>query len=88
MNTNAQSEIFFLISSAGFFMLWILAIIFMLYLINIMHIFSRILKKVEKDADTISGTAKDIFLDIQESVVFQFLFGKKRKGRKATKTKS
>lgn len=53
-----------------------------------MHIFSRILKKVEKDADTISGTAKDIFLDIQESAVFQFLFGKKRKGRKATKTKS
>ena len=87
MNSNAQSEIFFLVSSAGFFMLWILAVIVFIYVINIMHVFSRILKKIEKDADKISETTKDIFLDIKENAIFQFLFGKKRKGRKNLKTK-
>ena len=79
---NTQSEIFFFISSVGFVTLWILFAIFLIYLIRIMHTFTRIIKKVEKDIDKISETTKDMFLDMRESTVFRFLFGKKRKGRK------
>lgn len=88
MNTYAQSDIFFIISSVGFVILWILVAIFLVYLIQITHTFSRIIKRVEKDLDQISDTTKDIFLDMRESTVFQFLFGKKRKGRKNIKTRS
>lgn len=82
MSTLTQSEIFFLISSVGFVVLWILVAIFLIYLIRIMHTFSRIMKQVEKDIDKISDTTKDILLDMRDSAVFRFIFGKKRKGRK------
>jgi uncharacterized protein YoxC len=82
MNTFTQSEIFFFISSVGFVVLWILVAIFLVYLIRIMHTFSRIMKQVEKDIDKISDTTKDMLLDMRESAVFRFIFGKKRKGRK------
>ena len=85
MNTITQSEIFFIISSVGFVMLWILVAIFLVYLIRIMHDFSRIIKKAEKDIDKINETTKDILLDVQESTLFQFIFGKKRKNKKDTK---
>lgn len=79
---NTQAEVFFLISSIGFVTLWILVVIFLVYLIRIMHTFSRIMEKVEKDIDKISETTRDMFLDMRESTVFRFLFGKKRRGRK------
>ena len=82
MDTLAQSEIFFMISSAGFVLLWILAIIFLIYLIRAMRVFSRIMEKVEKDIDKIGDTTRDILSDIRDSAVFQFFFKKKRKGRK------
>ena len=79
---NTQSEVFFFISSIGFITLWILVAIFLVYLIRIMHTFTRIMEKVEKDIDKISETTRDMFLDMRESTVFRFLFGKKRRGRK------
>jgi hypothetical protein len=51
-----------------------------------MYTFSRILKRVEKDIDDMSDTTREFFQDIQESAVFQFLFGKKKKQHKDTKT--
>ena len=85
MNIVAQSEIFFIVSSVGFVMLWILMAIFLVYLIRITRDFSRIIKKVEKDIDKINDTTKDILLDVQESTLFRFIFGKKRKNTKETK---
>ena len=82
MNTFTQSEIFFLISSIGFVVLWILVAIFLIYFIRIMHTFSRIMKQVEEDIDKIGDTTKDMLEDMRESTVFKFIFGKKRKSRK------
>jgi uncharacterized protein YoxC len=79
---NTQSELFFAISSFGFVTLWILIAIFIIYLIRIMHIFSRILERVEKDIDKIGDTTKEMLEDMRESTVFRFIFGKKRRGRK------
>ena len=85
MDTITQSETFFLISSVGFVVLGIIVAIFLVYLIRAMHIFSRIIKKIEKDIDKINDTTKDILLDMHESTLFQFVFGTKRKNRKDTK---
>ena len=79
---TTQSEIFFFISSIGFVTLWILVAIFLVYLIRVMHIFSRILKQIENGIDEISDNTKDMIDDMRESAVFRFIFGKKRKGRK------
>ena len=85
MNTFTPAEVFFLISSVGFVILWILVGICLVYLIRVMHTFSRILDKLEDDVEQISDTAKDIFLDIKDNAVFKFLFGRKRKSQKVVK---
>ena len=79
---KTQTDIFFFISSVGFITLWILVAIFLVYLIRTMHSFSKIMKQIEKDIEKISETTKDMFLNMRESTVFNFLFGKKRKSRK------
>ena len=79
---STQSEIFFFISSIGFITLWVLAVIFLIYLIRAMHTFSRILKQIENGIDEIGDSTKDLLLDMRESPIFRFIFGKKRKSRK------
>ena len=79
---KTQSDIFFFVSSVGFVVLWILVAIFLVYLIRIMHTFSRIMKQIEKNIDDIGDTTKGMLSDLRESAVFRFVFGKKRRGRK------
>ena len=80
MDTSAQ--IFFIISSVGFVVLWALVAVLLFYFIRVMHIFSRMMQRVEHDLEKIDEAAKDILLDIHESTIFRFIFGKKRKSRK------
>jgi uncharacterized protein YoxC len=82
MNTLLQTQIFFFISSVGFVFLWILVAIFLFYLIRAMKTFSRIMDRIEKDMNNLSDNAKDLFADLRDSVVFNFLFGKKKKHKK------
>jgi hypothetical protein len=83
-----QSQVFFFISSIGFILLWILAALFLIYLIRAMKSFSRMIDKVEKNIDEISDTTKDLVEDVKESAVFRFLFKKKRKHRRGMQARS
>lgn len=82
MDTLLQSQVFFFISSVGFVLLWILVVIFLFYLIRATNTFSRIMESVEKDINNIGDTTKEMLNDIRESVVFNFLFKKKKKKHK------
>jgi hypothetical protein len=82
MNTLLQSQVFFFISSIGFIFLWILVAIFLFYLIRATNTFSRIMDRVEKDIDNIGDTTKEMLNDVRDSIVFNFLFKKKKKRRK------
>lgn len=86
MNTLLQSQQqvqgFFFISSIGFIFLWILMAIFLFYLIRATSIFSNILKKIEKDVDHIGDTTKEMIEEVRDSIIFNFLFKKKKKNRK------
>ena len=82
MNTLLQSQIFFFISSIGFVLLWILVAVFLFYLIRATKSFSRIINKLEKDIDEIGDTTKELIEEIKNSMVFNFLFKKKRKHKK------
>ena len=82
MDAIVQSQIFFFISSIGFVFLWILVAIFLVYLIRATNTFSRIMNRIEKDIDEIGDTTKEMVEDMRDSMIFRFLFGKKRKTRK------
>lgn len=82
MNTLLQSQVFFFISSVGFVVLWILVAIFLFYLIRATRIFSRIMEKVEKDINNIGDTTKELLGEMRDSVIFNFIFGKKRRKNK------
>lgn len=79
MTDIIQSQIFFFISSVGFIVLGILAVIVLIYILRALNSFSNILKKAEKDINSVGDTTKEMLEEIQDSNVFQFLFKRKRK---------
>jgi large-conductance mechanosensitive channel len=82
MNPFLQMQVFFLISSVGFVILFILVAVFLFYLIRGMNTFNRIMDRVEKDIDKIGDTTKDMLEDVRDSVIFNFLFRHKKRRRK------
>lgn len=81
MNGILESQVFFFISSLGFIVLWILAVIFLVYLNRATKTLSRIMEKAEKDIDNLGDVTKELLEDVRESAVFGFLFRKKKKGK-------
>lgn len=82
MDTQAQTQVFFFISSVGFVVLWIFVAIFLFYLIRATNTLSKILEKAEKDINDIGETTKEIIEEIRDNKIFNFLFGKRKKSRK------
>jgi hypothetical protein len=74
-----NSEVFFLISSVGFVVLWILVAIFLVYLIRGMKTLSRIIDNSEKDIEKMGDISREMLEEIHHSSIFHFLFGKKRR---------
>lgn len=79
MNTLAHADTFFFISSIGFIFIFLLIAISLIYLIRLFKSIQRIATKIEKDIDTIGDTAKEFVLQLWDSTVFSWLFGKRRK---------
>lgn len=75
---TTQSEIFFIISSIGFVLLWILVAVFLFYLIRAMRTIDRVMARAEKEVDTISDATKELIEDVKDSTIFHFLFKKKK----------
>ena len=82
MDAILQMQVFFFISSAGFIILWILVAIFLFYLVRAADTLGRIMEKVEKDINNIGDTTKELLNEMRNNVIFDFLFGKKKKSRK------
>lgn len=82
MDISSQTQVFFFISSVGFVFLWILAAIFLYYLIRVTSTLSKIVEKFESNVNDIGDTAKELLNDMRDNVIFNFLFGKKKKVQK------
>lgn len=78
MTTIMESQVFFFISSIGFIVLGILTAVALIYILRALHLFSKILKRVEKDIDSIGDTTKEMLEDMRSSSVFRFLFRRKK----------
>jgi len=77
-----QSQIFFFISSVGFIILGLLLAVLLFYIVRATRTFNNILEQVEKDIDNIGDTTKEMLEDVRESVIFNFLFRKRRRSRR------
>lgn len=82
METLSQSDLFFIISSVGFVLLWIFVAILLFYLIRISHSFSRIMDKIEDNVNKIGDTTKEMLEDLRDNKLFSFFIKKKRKSHK------
>ncbi len=81
MTNLAQSQIFFFISSIGFIILGILIALVLVYFLHLLNLSSKILKKIEKDIDSIGDTTRETLDEMRDSNVFRFTFGDKHKKR-------
>ena len=82
MDSFSQMQIFFIISSIGFIIVFVLVVTLLYYVIGSVYTFKRIIDKVEKNIDRVGDATKYLLEDVRDSTVFNFLFKKKRKSRK------
>jgi len=82
MSGVEESQVFFIISSVGFVLLWAFVAILLFYLIRITRSFSRIMDKIEGSVNKIGDTTKEMLEDLRDSTLFSFFLKKKRKSRK------
>jgi HAMP domain-containing protein len=82
MEAILDSQVFFFISSMGFIILGAMTAVFLFYLIRATRAFSQIMDKVEEDVEHIGDTTKEMLDEVKDSMVFNFLFRKKKKERK------
>ena len=81
MSSIDQTQVFFLISSVGFVLMWILVAIFLFYLIRTIKTFYRIIGKIENQINNIGDTTREMVEDMKDSLIFKFLFRKKKRNR-------
>lgn len=83
MGNLIHADIFFFISAIGFILIGLLIIVLLIKIIQISHTFHKIIKKVEKDIETIGDTTKEMIEEIHDSSLFRLLFnGRKKKTKK------
>jgi amino acid permease len=81
MQNFSTAEVFFFISSVGFIIIWLLAVVFAFYLIAAVKTFSRIVSKIEQSVDSVGDITKELLGEVKESMIFKFLFGKKKRAK-------
>lgn len=87
MTSLIHADIFFFISSIGFIIIFILAIVAAGYFISLLRKINRLTKTLEREAEKIGANAEDIIDDIRSSMVFRFLFGATASARKSASHK-
>lgn len=84
MNTVLHADIFFIISSFGFIIFFILITMILFAILRLTKKVERIADMVEKKIDVIGDEAEELFLGLQDSLVFRILFGSRRQRKVST----
>lgn len=85
MENLIQSEIFFFISSVSFIILTILLVVAIMYIISILRDFKSISQKIKSGADYAGDHVEELAKNLEESMFYKFIFGKKKAARKKEK---
>ncbi len=76
MTTNA--DIFFMISSVGFVVLFIMVALLLYYLIKAVRAWKELTEKIEKNVESVGFAGMELIEDMRDSAAFRFLFRPKR----------
>lgn len=82
MNGLSNAELFFIISSVGFVVLWSLLAVLLYYLIRATRAFDRIIERVEGDINKVGDITREMFEEMRDSAIWNFIFRKKKKTNK------
>jgi hypothetical protein len=72
MMTNA--DIFFVISSVGFIVLFIVLAILLYFLIKAVRAFKELTEKIERNVDTVGYASRELIDEMRNSAAFRLLF--------------
>ncbi len=75
---QSHAEVFFLISSIGFVLLFLLGAVILVQVIGLLHKVRAMSEKLEDRVSEVSSDVKEFFADIRESTMYRFLFRKKK----------
>jgi hypothetical protein len=76
---GAYSETFFMISSVGFIVLFIVLAILLYYLIKAVRAFKELTEKIERNIDTVGYASMELIEDLRSSAAFRLLFKPRRR---------
>ncbi len=79
MGNLAYSELFFLISSIGFIIVFAVIIYLLYFLIKAVKTFNNLVDKLDGEIDNIGDTAKDLVDDIRHSFLYKMAFNPKKR---------
>lgn len=82
MDTIIHADIFFFISSIFFILLSILIIMVIFYLRETLQNFRDISRTLKNGVNNASEKVGDAFSDVEDSAVYKFIFGKKKRTKK------
>ncbi len=79
MDTLLKADIFFVISSVGFMLITLFALVFFSVLVAMVFQMKRLIKKVETHVGDIGEEMQALILDLRESFLFKMFVRRKRK---------
>jgi predicted Zn-dependent protease len=85
MDSILQADIFFFISTIAVVIFSVLLLIAIYYLRETLQNFRDISRTLKNGVNNASEKVGDAFSDVEDSMVYKFIFGKKKKERKSNK---
>lgn len=83
MDTVLQADIFFFISTIAVVIFSVLLLVAIYYLRETLQNFRDISRTLKNGVNSASEKVGDAFSDVEDSAVYQFIFGKKKKSKKS-----
>lgn len=82
MDGILQADIFFFISTIAVVIFSVLLLVAIYYLRETLQNFRDISRTLKKGVDSASEKVGDAFSDVEDSMVYKFIFGKKKRSKK------
>lgn len=83
MDNILQADIFFFISTIAVVIFSVLLIVVIYYLRETLQNFRDISRILKNGVNTASEKVGNAFSDVEDSAIYKFIFGKKKRGKKS-----
>lgn len=75
----SNADLFFMISSVSFILVFVILIILLLYLIKAVRTWNELTEKIERNIDRVGYAGRELIDEVRQSIAFRLLFKPKRK---------